>query len=450
MVKVILQQQFFYNPLDMKKLLFLAASTMMLAGSVKSQTVITDTVSMGPGYSNFAFFNVSSGVKNTMPINSWHMSHTSNTRDNALKFNHTGDAFVYLYPNGDNKAFASFDTTGWQKWVKPYNDLVKHEEGALNKQKSSNMWDFSWGVYDAATHKVVGDSMYLITLGKGQNMRFFKFMPVSQESNGDFIFTIAELNGSNAVTDTLKQSLANGATYKYFNFTTMKQANVEPDAMEGWHLNFTRYYVPTLNQGVYIPYITAGVESKRGIRIAKFKGLAWSDLQSNHAQLIDDANTDTTGGKGFRNELTRVGHDWKTFNGQAFVVADSMNYIVEVPTTSGKEFWGVRFIGFGGSSTGNVVLQRVLLTSLSSTEALTKSFVIFPVPSNDQLFVKSINNEPILSIHVYGLDGRILVSGDVDSNEEVTALNISNLKSGQYIVEVKNKNGVQSQIINKL
>jgi hypothetical protein len=230
----------------------------------------------------------------------------------------------------------------------------------------------------------------------------------------------------------------------------MKQVDVEPDALDGWHLNFTRYYVPTLNQGVYIPYITAGVESKRGIRIAKFKGLAWSDLQSNHAQLIDDANTDTTAGKGFRNELTRVGHDWKAFNGQSFVVADSMNYIVEVPTTSGKEFWGVRFIGFGGSSNGNVILQRVLLTSLSSTEALTKSFVIFPVPSNDQLFVKSINNEPILSIQIYGLDGRILVSGDVDSNEEVAALNISNLKTGQYIVEVKNKNGVQSQIINKL
>jgi hypothetical protein len=434
----------------MKKILFLTASMLTIASSVKSQTVITDTVSMGPGYANFAFYNVSTGVKNKMPINSWHMSHTSNTRDNALKFNHTGDAFVYLYPNGDNKSFANFDTTGWSKWLKPYNDLVKHEEGALNKQKSSNMWDFSWGVYDAATHKVVGDSMYLITLGKGQNMRFFKFMPVSQESNGDFIFTIAELNGSNAVTDTLKQSLANGATYKYFNFSTMKQVDGEPDAMEGWHLNFTRYYVPTLNQGVYIPYITAGVESKRGIRIAKFKGLAWSDLQSKHVQLIDDANADTSGGKGFRNELTRVGHDWKSFNGQAFVVADSMNYIVEVPTTSGKEFWGVRFTGFGGSATGNVILQRVLLTSLSSSEALTKQFVIFPVPATNELFVKSINNSQINTINIYSLDGRLVTTQNVGLNEEISALNISNLTAGQYIVEVRHNEGTQSQIINKL
>ena len=428
---------------NMIKNTFSALFVSALFSSLGAQTVITDTVSMGAGYANSNYYNVVSGSEHTSPINKWHIAHTTSTRDNCIRLNHTAGVNVYLYPKGNNSAFDQMDTTGWRNWVKPMNDLHVHEKGALNQNLDpNNQWDFSWGVYDAASHQVKGDSLYLFTFAVGASTYFVKFMPIAQEPNGDFIFKYAPLGSPMSVTDTLKQSEANGGSYKYYDLQKMTQVDVEP-AGGDWHLNFTRYYVPTFTGTEYIPYLTMGVESKRGLNIAKLENVKWADLLADANTYITD--TDTTGGKGFKNDLTRIGSDWKSFNGQSFEVVTDRAYLVEVPNATGADYWGIRFTGFGGTSNGNSILDRVKLGSQANIKkSVLANIIAFPVPASNQLNVIVPEYVKATSYVIRSFDGRILLNS-TNSN-----IDISTLSSGQYILEVSHNLGKSAISFSKI
>lgn len=419
----------------MKKSIFLSLSILLSSVSINAQ-VTTDTVSMGPGYSNQVFFDFNTMQETESSLNNWHIAHTTVTRDNCIRFNHGAGVFVYLYPYGDNTSYANFDTTGWKSWTQPYNDIHTHEKGAINQQyDAGNMWDFSWGVYNSSTHKVEGDSLYLVVVNSGGTQSMFKFMPISQEANGDLVFKYEPINENSASESTISQSAANGGTYKYYNLASGAQVQVEPANAE-WQLSFTRYYAPTLYMGQYVPYLTMGIESKRGIRTAKYSDLAWSDLIANGEYYINDAldSNVIASGAGFQNDLTGIGSNWKSFNGQSFVCLDSQVFIVEVTNSTGADYYALRMIEFGGMTNGNTVLQYSKIgaqNNINSNKALT--FNLYPNPSRD--FV-NINLQSNKKSEVVILDamGRVVHHSN-HTNSNIT-LDTENLTPGQYWVKV--------------
>ena len=434
----------------MKTKTILTAIALFFSGLANAQTVTTDTIIMGAGYANQVFYNIQNGKKTPNAMGSWHIAHTSNTRDNCIRANHAAGVNVYAYPKGDNSAYASFDTTGWQSWPVFLNDIHKHEVGAFNQQlNKNNPWDFSWGVYDAGSHTVKGDSLYLITLSSGGKVvAFIKFMPIAQYPNGDFSFRYDFVGGSKdfAVIDTLKQSAANNGTYKYFHFTN-KQVTLEPTDGK-WDLNFTRFLEPTFDGSKYVPYLVVGVESRRGLKIAKIEMVVWDDLVKS-PMTFHDAAQDTTGGEGYRVDLTRIGSKWKAFNGTSYDIVQDLNYLIE---SSDSNVYGLRFTGFVGSSMGRIILNSSQLISklITSTKDIQKNNVtIFPVPATNQLFVRPTENTRIESIAVRSMDGRNIRTASNIETENVAQINIGDLASGQYIVEVKTSKGIQSQIISK-
>jgi len=435
----------------MKKIIIILTALLCLIPQSKSQTFV-DTISMGPGYSNQAFYDISTGKYKSAPVASWQIAHTSNTRDNCIRFNHTAGVNVYLYPKGDLSDYTDFDTTGWRTWVRPMNDIHVHEKGAINQQVDpNNMWDFSWGVYDAGTHQVKGDSLFLITIGENtQNPKFFKFLPISQEPNGDLIFQFDQIDGAFPVPDTLKQSKFDGATYKYFHLESKKQVLVEP-SNAAWNLNFCRYYAPAFDGTKYVPYLTSGVETKRGIQSVKIANTTWESFIENANTHVSESKTDTVGGKGFRNDLTKIGSDWKMFNGSAFVILDSVNYIVEIPNATGADYWGMRFRKFAGAASGNVMLERTKLLTLSSTEYLNNSRVnLYPIPAQNELFVKMEENTLASSILIRSIDGKVLTTKQIAAdNNGILTIQLDGIPAGNYILEVYHNHGKTSKIISR-
>lgn len=419
----------------MKKSIFLSLSILLSFVSINAQ-VTTDTVSMSPGYANQVFFDFNTMQETESPLNNWHIAHTTVTRDNCIRFNHGAGVFVYLYPYGDNSSYANFDTTGWESWTQPYNDIHTHEKGAINQQyDAGNMWDFSWGVYNSSTHKVEGDSLYLVVVNSGGTQTLFKFMPISQEANGDLVFKYEPINENSASESTISQSAANGGTYKYFNLATGNQVQVEPANAE-WQLSFTRYYAPTLYMGQYVPYLTMGIESKRGIRTAKYSDLAWSDLIANGEYYINDAldSNVIASGAGFQNDLTGIGSDWKSFNGQSFVCLDSQVFIVEVTNSTGADYYALRMIEFGGMTNGNTVLQYSKIgaqNNVKTNNALT--FNLYPNPSTDFVNINLSSNEKT-EVVVLDAMGRIVYNATY-STSNIT-VNTENFTPGQYWVKV--------------
>lgn len=436
---------------EMKIKSLFATAALLIFGAANAQTVVTDTIVMGAGYANQVFYSLQNSSKTANPMGSWHIAHTSNTRDNCIRANHAAGVNVYAYPKGDNSAYANFDTTGWAAWPTLMNDIHKHEVGAFNQTlNKNNPWDFSWGVYDAGSHTVVGDSLYLITLSSaGKVVAFIKFMPLAQYPNGDFTFRYDFVGGTKDFTsiDTIKQSKANNGTYKYFHFTN-KQVTLEPTNGK-WDLNFTRYYEPAFNGTSFVPYLVVGVESRVGSKIAKIEMVTWDDLKASPLTYHNQAK-DTTGGEGYRVDLTRIGSNWKVFNGSSFETVQDLNFLVE---SNDSNVYGVQFTGFVGASMGRIILNKsqLLTKVIGSTNNIAKNnqVVIYPVPAQNQLYVKPLENSSIQCISIKSLDGRIIRNASNINSTDVAQLNIGDLTAGQYIVEVKTSNGIQNQIISK-
>lgn len=441
---------FLHHKIHVMKHILITASIFLFAGNVFSQKA-TDTIDMEPGYAKQVFYQIQTGAKHASPMTQWHIAHTTLQMDNSIRLNHAAGVFAFIYPNGDNSAYNSFDTTGWMNWDMPYNDMKDETLGALNQQKDpNNQWDFSWGVYDPTSHVVKGDSLYLIVVGSGANTQLYKFMPIMQDKNGDFIFEFGPIDATSGQPDTIKQSQANQGMFKYYNFNLDKQVSIET-AGGDWHLNFSRYYdwVPAPGGGPLVMYPTNGVESKRGLKIAQVNGVEFDDIVSNPQAFIDIANSDTAiaSGHGFNLGLTRIGGDWKFFNGSSFAIVPRKNYIVAVPNATGTEYWALRFLSFAGQSTGVITLEKSKLGELASVETPnTADVVVFPNPSNNRIWIKS-NKQAIKAVRLMDLAGRTLHTQT--SEDTVIEINIENLPAGQYIVEATFSEGQSRNLIIK-
>ena len=420
----------------------------LLSGQLFAQTVVSDSVAMGAGYGKAVYYNIGTGAEASSPIDQWHFSHTTVSRDNCIRVNHMGGVEVYAYPKGDNSKFSQFDTSGWAAWKKFYNDITVHEKGALNQATNpGNMWDFSWGVYDPTTKDVTGDSLYLFVIthpGIGTGKSFVKFMPIKQNANGDFIFRTAMVDGTSDKTDTMLQSSATGKSYKYY---TLGVGDVFPEpSRDDWDLLFTRYYALTTPPGGGTPvmYPTMGVESKRGTRVSKITTYTWDVMAANPAQTLIGVKMTGTPTE-LSKDLTKIGGDWKSFDNSTgkWTIQTGWNYVVESTRTLGAikdtAYYMMSFTGFTGSSRGESQFRKLALTPSASANLknLKIEAKLFPNPvQNDLLlWIPQLNQEA--QIQIMASNGQIMLDQTAQFQTGSTLkLNIQDLPSGQYFLNV--------------
>ena len=420
----------------------------LCSNPIQAQTVISDSVAMGAGYGKAVYYDIRTGAEASAPMDQWHFSHTTVSRDNCIRVNHMGGVEVYAYPKGDNSQFSQFDTSGWASWKKFYNDINVHEKGALNQSTDpNNMWDFSWGVYDPTTKEVAGDSLYLFVIthpGIGTGKSYVKFMPIKQNPNGDFIFRTAMVDGTFDKTDTLLQSSATGKSYKYYSLGV---GDVFPEpSREEWDLLFTRYYALTTppGGGTKVMYPTMGVESKRGNRVAKVTTYGWDMLASNPKQAIAGVKMPGTPAE-LSKDMTRIGGDWKSFDNATgrWTIQTEWNYVVEsVRNIAGRAdtaYYMMSFTGFTGSSRGESQFRKVALTPTASVRSEKQQAMVklFPNPVQNSLMIWAPEQKSISAVSILAADGRIVSEQTIDfSNETAVSLDVTALTAGTYFVQI--------------
>ena len=419
----------------------------LLSGQLFGQTTYKDTVSMGPGYANAVYFNLRTGEKSQSAISTWHMSHTTVSRDNCVRLNHLNGVDVYAYPKGNNKDFSKMDTAGWMSWKHLYNDIHTHELGALNQSiNSKDPLDFSWGIYNTTTHEITGDSLYLFVVNTPMvGKTFLKFNPILQTATGDLIFRFASLDGSIDKTDTLKQASFTGKSYKYYNFF---KGAVQPEPIrENWDLLFTRYMAPTTppGGGPMVMYPTMGVESKRGERVSKITTYTWDVIAANPAQSIAGIKMTGTPGE-LSKDLTKIGGDWKAYDGAAmtWTISTDWNYIMETIRTQGTTkdtaFWMLAFTGFSGSSKGESQLKRMELKTAAAAVSHAKQFSakLFPNPSTDNVLIMANGISEKAIVQIIAVDGRLIHSNsNCEFSQGAVQFSVQDLPSGSYFVAIQ-------------
>ena len=435
----------------MKKTLTIFAALISLSYSI-AQTWESDSVTMGAGYQNQLYYKMGAGIAGSSRVTNWDLAHNSSLRDNALRINHMAGLELYNYPKGDNTSWASFDTTGSYTWKALYNSLHKGNIGAFNQSvDASNVWDFSWGIYNSSSHVVEGDSLYLILRKDptGRILEASKFMPISQPSNGDFIFKMASIDGSNEVNDTIRQADAQGQNYKYYSFAGVNTRPLrEPNSLD-WDISFTRYYAPAYDpmNRVFVMYPTMGVESNSNTRIAKVFGKTATDRAGEMDGITRNYYSSLT------DSLTAIGSDWKSYNRDLFKfeVKDNQLYMVESRLPGDSAYYLIEFTGFEGTATGKIVFNTYKLKNTVSVKNLALGELsLYPNPANNFAIISLKNarvNNAVLSIN--DMTGKQIMQESFKVNGLFAyKINTNELKSGVYqITLISGSNSLSQKLV---
>ncbi len=427
------------------------SAALISAPAVTAQTLKLDSATMGAGYANQIFYDMKNGNVGSALVSNWDIAHTTDPRSACIRANHMNGIEIMAYPKNGTAGWASFDTTGWKTWRKRFNDLHIHDFGAFSQV--SNHPKYDWATYDANTHVLNGDSLYLIAWsnGMGGYTKFLKFWPVKQPTTTDLIFKYANVDGSNEVTDTLYQSAANNQNYKYYSFATKAKPVREP-AKNTWDITFNRYYEPQYDpgSGKVIPYPTMGVESNNGTngtRIARLIGPSFATVLADSHDLARK-NYPTN----FKVDLTAIGSNWKKYDqpNNKYLMKDTQSYIIKSVRSSDTSYWLIHFTGFTGGSQGKTLFNLLQLrgNNVSVKNAQIGSLNVFPNPASQMLYI-SLENTQITkaTVSLNTLNGATLRTMNVNGLSDFNALNmpLTGIAPGVYLISIQSGDNAVSQ-----
>jgi hypothetical protein len=395
-----------------------------------AQPAANDSAVLGGGYRNDVFYNVQTGSKVTVPGNNWHIAFAVRNAKPPMEVMQSTTILVNearnteLYKSTQTN-WASFDSTGYKSWNRPHNSDTSWNIGAFNADYvASNAFNYGWGNYSQQTHHVEGTGhIYLLRLTKSVNNVLVDSVVKKIKINRllfdtQWVFTIANLDGSDSNTVTINKKDFTGKLFAYYNMVSKTVVDREPS---NWDLLFTRYAAFITQFGQTIFSNTTGVLQHPNTDVAEVRGV-----------LEDSAKVK---GVTYSKMINTIGTDWKINPGPGqptFVMEDSLTYFVRL--TNNKQY-RLNFRSLSGSSTGIISFYKgneIDFVGLFERNANTPSIKLYPNPANQ--FVEVSVGTTTTSISIFDITGKLKIQ--VLGNGNVS-IDISSLKPGIYFVQAE-------------
>lgn len=417
-------------------------SMLALGGAAYSQAWTWDSVAMGPGYANDIYYSMNNNQIKSEDNKNWHLAFSLSIGDSAAVWaNHNGgNNYVKVYNvHKDKSQWASVALGDTAAANLCFNHDMAWFEGAFNDIPSADPFNYGWGTYDAVSHNIVGDSVFIV---KANNV-FYKVIIDSLNSMAmNWHFRVNDFNGADSVYMVSKQPNFTNRLFAYFNLGTGTDTNREPD-IATWDLLFTRYNSLVSLGGPPQPYSVVGALGNKGIKFAQALQVH-VDTAYNH--YADYAVPD------WSRVISSVGYGWKTFDqpNNVWIVPDSISYFV---LDKANDVWQLQFTAFGGGADGKIVFRKRKIANLTSVNDVTNEingYSIYPVPAQQQLNVlldSKVGAEAVITLN--DIQGRVLMNRNLKLNTGLNAiqLNTGHLPSGNYILNV---NGQQIRLQEKV
>ncbi len=375
-----------------------------------------ETVILGPGYANDVFYHLEGRAKSgEAPNANWDIAFETTGFTGSILVsggNAVNGAIGATLWSTDLKGIDGFaggiDTTALFATPSWNNSHETWHKGAFNMDKNAAAGDFGWGIYNPATHEITGTAVFVIKLPSGAVRKIF----MDGLNGDDFTFRHANIDGSDLQVKTFKRSDYAKKNFVYFSFQTGQFIDREPESAE-WNLVFGKYLTILTDQG-NAPYSVTGVRTNNDVKVAKYKG--------------DNPAGATSDGLTFAENMTGIGHDWKSFSGTAYIVADDVAYFVQIPNGA---IFKIIFTSFSGSSTGNIGFTIDDASTSVQEQSSKNALAVFPNPASG---VATIAFNTLLSGDLTLTDAL----GQVVRTEHITngfhALDLTGLSQGSYII----------------
>ncbi len=369
----------------------------------QAQNWVTDSVIIGPGYTNRGFYSLENGFVSSVPFSTrdW-LVDVSAVYSATIRINGGFFAELYKYTAGDTSAWATLDTAGLgtgNGWVRARDDRESYFPSAFEFGNTGHP-NYGWGDYNQVTNIVTGNSLFVYkTVGNGSpNSAQWKKVWIRELTAfpREFKIWAANLDGSGLQEITISKQNVTGKTFIYYSFAANEVFNDEPDA-NTFDLVFTKFEDEYEFNGSTTIQAVTGVETQKGVLVARAQGV------EEEAAVYTDYSLEE--------DIYGIGHDWKTLNMQTFqfTLADSLSYFVQdLP----GNIWQIRFTGFSGASQGKYIFQKrkVAFASVEEFEAIG-AWNVFPNPTADfvsVVFSSKVND--LAEFSVVDLNGRTVYS----------------------------------------
>ncbi len=430
-------------------LTFLSLALLGTTASAQTSNWQTDSVTMGAGYSQDVYYNMGGSTVATPDNNNWTLAfqlipQSGPSSNVAIFANHVGGKVdVYSLHYSAATKFANLtaaDTAGLIS--NPlYNSNTTWSTGALNRNNNpADLFDFSWGAYNQATHNVEGDSLYLLKTPTATYKLWVQEYRSAPVDSIRYTFRIAAFDGSGDTTISLyrKDGFTN-SIFGYYDAPTRKVLSHEP-GRNAWDIVFNRYK-ELATRGTITQYSpVTGVFQNIGVRVAKVRS-----VNRDSANYI---------GQNYNSEINTIGSDWKyqTSIASPLIIDSSLTYFVR--SENNKAYYQLSFTSFGGSATGKATFKKRMLSSTLAVGAVANSngptaFILVPNPArnaNVEMMVDARTSETAKML-VTDAMGRTITMNVVDLQAGMNGLRLAlpQLATGTYFVTLVGSNWKQTQ-----
>lgn len=382
-------------------------SLLLLPVGLSAQT--SEVVSIGAGYTQQVWYDLETGSEVTRSADEWDIAFEIQGFEASILAN-TQKAGLVLYEAPYTVAdWAALDTVGISGWVRLQNSPESWSQGAFNQGLTSDSLDLGWGNYNFITHIVTGDSLYVISLANGD----FKKLRIDALAGGQYLFTYADIDGSNEVSGVVDKMNYMDKNFAYYSIENDTEIDREPLNSE-WDLTFVRYldFAPTL-------YGVTGVLVNKWGRSAEVSGVPVGSADWMAAS--------------FNSDMNNIGYDWKSFNMTTFQweIQDSLTFFVETPEGN---VWEVVFTDFGGASTGEFFFDYQQVSATSVAEISEDGFLLYPNPSNGIVNVQLEDEWSSAVVQVVDATGKLLATSIDGANTQLRELDLGGIPNGVYFL----------------
>ena len=390
----------------------LAALCLIILGNAQT----TVTVSTNAGNSVQTYYSLQNGDQGTVALADWDLAFEITGFTASIRANTQKGMQVYKAPYTVAQ-WAALDTTGMANgWAMVHDSDTSWSHGALNDGLTANEFDLGWGVYNQVTHIVTGDSLFVVKLANGD----WKKLRIDGLATSTYMFTWADLDGSNELSGSLNKAQYMGKNFAYYSLENNAPLDPEPLTAD-WDLLFTKYiaYVPTA-------YPVAGVLQNKNVSALQVDG-----IDPSLAQWTNDP---------FDAHINVIGSDWKTFNMQTFMYEYAQDRTYFVKDKAGN-IWKLVFIAYGGSANGDMTFTQEMMSATGVDEITPSASVMAypnPVTQGTATMVLDAPNEMVL-LSIVDVAGHIVqqerfVAGGGLQERRV---DVQGLSSGIYVLRME-------------
>jgi hypothetical protein len=391
---------------------------------------VDDFVFLEENYVQQSYYSMSNGEVANVDNTNWDLAFDANPFGVSIRINGQMGTKLFSYTDGDTADWSNIDTVGIGTWPQQFDSDILWEDGAFNRSiDGSNEFDYGWGIYNPITHKVTGDSLYVIKLSDGN----YKKIWIEDMALGVYHFKYADLDGGNETSVAMTKSDYADKNYGYYSIINEEEIDREPNS-DTWDIVFTKYI------GLFDPetyWSLTGAMHNNNVTSAMADGVDVGD-----ALWSDYTMSDT---------ISTIGWDWKIFNMTLFIYEMVEDRCYFVKDQSGV-VWKLIFTGFIGATTGEVaftVEEVGFILGLDEIE-IQSDFTIYPNPLRQgNLRIEMLNTSSDTYVNIIDLSGKQVFSSKFNKQgNQIEQLDLSHLNSGLYIISmISNQGKVSKKLI---